>query len=82
MEIAKSRNNFIELGKYMVPIWGDIELDKISKEISNSRLERIAADVGLCAFKYLSSAGILWGLYHIANDLYAWKNGADILKGF
>lgn len=76
------KNNFMELGKYMVPIKGDIEFDKISKEISSSRLERIAADVGFCAFKYLSSIGILWGMYHIANDLYAWKNGADILKGF
>jgi len=82
METAKLKNNFIELGRYMVPITGDIELDKISKAISSSRLERIAADVGLCTFKYLAYSGILLGLHHIANDLYAWKNGADILKGF
>jgi|GEM_PF-7049308 hypothetical protein len=81
MKITTSRNNFMEFTKYMIPIKGDIEFDKISKGISTSKLERITADIGFCTFKYLAYAGLVWGIYHILNDLYTWKNWADILKG-
>jgi hypothetical protein len=82
METAKPRNNFMEFIKYMIPVKGDVEFDRISKGISSSKLERITADIGFCTFKYLAYSGILWGVYRIINDLYTWKNGADIPKGF
>ncbi len=70
------------LVRFMIPIKGDIDFHKhISKGISNSKLERIAMDVGFCVFKYLSIGSIAYLLYRMTDKAYTWQAGADILKG-
>ncbi|MFH0831242.1 MAG: hypothetical protein V1886_00010 [archaeon] len=75
------KENFKELGSYMVPVLGDIKLHNIGKEMTSSKLERAVFDVVIIGSKYLALYGIGYSCCHILNDFYAWKKTADILKG-
>ncbi len=69
------------LGMLIIPFIGDIYIDKISKKVSKSRLERIVLDVGLYTFKYLSIGSMAYLVYKMIDEAYMWQAGADILKG-
>ncbi len=79
--LQSPKGNYKEFGMLIIPLIGDIYIDKISKKVSKSKLERITLDIGLYTFKYLAIGSLFYSIYKMFNELYTWQAGADILKG-